>query len=141
MNSEERYIVNSRYFFDTYALIEIYEGSQRYASYAEAVFFVTKLNLFEFHQYLLRKNIEKIADADVKMLMPHLSDFSMEIVKKASKFRRQNRNKNLSMADGIGYVYARENNLVFLTGDNGFQEMENIESISMEDKMEEFKDK
>ena len=129
MNSEERYTGKVRYFFDTYALIEIYEGSQRYASYAEAVFFVTKLNLFEFHQYLLRKNGEKIADEDVEILMPHLTDFSMEIVKKASKFRRQNRDKNLSMTDCVGYVYARENNLLFLTGDNGFQKMENIEFV------------
>ncbi len=132
MSSEERCIGSSEssaYFFDTYALVEIYESSPRYSAFIEVAFFTTMLNLFEFHQYLLRVVGEKDADKDVAQLLPHVINFSLEVVKKASKFRKQHSSKNLSMTDCIGYIFAKENGLVFLTGDSAFAGMENVEFV------------
>ena len=130
MNSGEHFTRSSgiTYFFDTYGLVEIYESSPRYADYVEAAFFTTMLNLFEFHQYLLRVN-EKDADADATRLLPHVTDFSFEVMKEASKFRKQHKGKNLSMADCIGYILAKEKGLMFLTGDSMFEGLENVEFV------------
>lgn len=132
MNSEERSIGSSEsqtYFFDTYSFVEIYESSPRYADYVQAAFFTTMLNLFEFHQYLLKVVGEKDADEDIAKLLPHVTNFSLEVVKEASKFRKQHKGKNLSMTDCIGYIYAKQSELVFVTGDSAFDGMENVEFV------------
>ena len=132
MSSEERSTGNSEsgaYFFDTYALVEIYESSLPYADYVEAAFFTTMLNLFEFHQYLLRVVSESVADGDVAKLLPHVTNFSLEVVKEASKFRKQHKGKNLSMTDCVGYIFAKEKGLAFLTGDGMFEGLENVEFV------------
>ncbi len=129
MNSEERFIKNGKFFFDTYAIIEIYEGNMAFAKYAGMAFFTTKLNLFELHQYFLRAGNEMFADAEVEKYASHLQDFDNMIIKKASKFRLKHSGKNLSMTDCIGYVYAKENGLVFVTGDREFKGVENVEFV------------
>ena len=61
--------------------------------------------------------------------MPHVTDFSFEAVKEASKFRKEHKGKNLSMTDCIGYIFAKEKGLVFLTGDSMFEGLENVEFV------------
>ncbi len=132
MSSEERFIgsrESKTYFFDTYALVEIYESNPRYADFLEAAFFTTMLNLFEFHQYLLKVVGERGADEDVAKLLSHVTNFGLETVKNASKFRVRHKSKNISMTDCIGYVYAKQNGLIFLTGDNAFSGVENVEFV------------
>lgn len=72
---------------------------------------------------------ENEADAEEKGLSSQITEFGIEIVNKASKFRYQNRRKKLSMTDCIGYIYAKENNLVFLTGDKEFNGLPNVEFV------------
>ncbi|MBI2137750.1 hypothetical protein HYU12_04495 [Candidatus Woesearchaeota archaeon] len=126
MSSEERFTKITKHFFDTYALIEIYEGKEAYSEYVSVSFFTTLLNLFEFHQYLLRKVGEKEADDDAGILLPHLVDLGFENIEHASKFRTKNKGKNFSMVDCIGYVYAKDNDLIFVTGDREFYGFENV---------------
>ena len=45
------------------------------------------------------------------------------------KFRLKNKKMDLSYADCIGYIYACENNLKFLTGDEKFKDMDNVEFV------------
>jgi len=45
------------------------------------------------------------------------------------KFRKKNKKRNLSYTDCIGYVYATENDLIFLTGDKEFENLENVEFV------------
>lgn len=129
MNSEERSTKNTKYFFDTYALVEIYEGNEAFAKYFDSSFFMTKLNLFEFHYYLLRKSGEKEADEVAGGFSPNIRDFDERIIKQASRFRLLHRSRNLSMTDCIGYIYAKENGMKFLTGDTEFRKMENVEFV------------
>ncbi len=132
MNSEEHSTENNegtKHFFDTYALVEIYEGNEAYTKFADKAFFITKLNLFELHQYMLRTGGESFADSEFDKYVLHAQEFSIEVVKDASKFRKQHKGKNLSMTDCIGYILAKEKGLVFLTGDGMFEGLENVEFV------------
>ena len=131
MSSEEHSTESNEgmYFFDTYALVEIYEGNASYAKFADKSFFITKLNLFELHQYMLRTSRESFADSEFEKYVLHAYEFSMEVVKEASKFRKQHKGKNLSMTDCIGYILAKEKGLVFLTGDCMFEGLENVKFV------------
>ena len=131
MSSEEHSTESNEgeYFFDTYALVEIYAGNAAYAKFADKSFFITKLNLFELHQYMLRTGRESFADSEFDKYVLHTQEFSMEVMKKASKFRKHHKGKNLSMTDCIGYIFAKEKGLVFLTGDGMFEGFENVEFV------------
>ena len=117
----------TRYFFDTYALIEIRKGNDAYAKYLDVSFFLTKFNLFEYHQYLLRAGREAEADEETEGFLPQVVEFGIEVIEKASRLREKHHDKNLSMTDCIGYVYAKENSLVFVTGDREMKDWDNAE--------------
>lgn len=129
MNSEEPSTGNIRYFFDTYALIEIFEGNQSYLKYVDKPFFITLLNFFEMHQYLLKIGNELFADEKAEIYVQHIQELNPALALKASKFRKQHKGKNLSMTDCIGYIFAKEKGLVFLTGDGMFEGIENVEFV------------
>lgn len=126
MNSEEH---STRFFFDSYALIEIFRGNENYAKYLDALFFVTKLNLFEYHQFLLKVIGKDFADSEIEKFSLHLKLFDLAVIKKASAFRDANKIRSISMTDAIGYVFSLENGLVFLTGDRQFIGMKNVEFV------------
>jgi uncharacterized protein len=129
MSSGERSTGSTKYLFDTYALIEVYAGNPAYKPFISAPFFVTLLNLFEFHQYLLRTGSRELANRIVDDFSANLQQFSMDVVKKASALRHAWRKRSVSMTDCIGYVAARENGLRFLTGDREFSGAANVEFV------------
>ena len=47
----------------------------------------------------------------------------------ASKFRKLHSSKDFSMTDCIGYAYAKEKGLTFVTGDEEFKGFENVEFV------------
>ena len=49
--------------------------------------------------------------------------------KEAIRFRKEHKKKDLSYTDCIGYIYAKRNNLKFLTGDKEFENMDNVEFV------------
>ena len=51
------------------------------------------------------------------------------IMVKGTKFKYEYRKKKISFFDAVGYVYARENNFKFVTGDKEFEKMKNVEFI------------
>lgn len=87
------------------------------------------LNIGELYNSLLRESTEKLAlfwfDTLKDMAMP----VGLGTIKSAMEFRHANRKKNFSMVDCIGYQLARENNLIFLTGDKEFEGIENVEFV------------
>ena len=48
----------------------------------------------------------------------------------AQNFRFSNKQKNISFFDGVGYCYAEENNLLFVTGDREFKSMKGVKFIT-----------
>jgi predicted nucleic acid-binding protein len=51
-----------RYFFDTYALLEIFYGNERYRKYLDEEVITMKLNLMEIYYHLLREEGEDVAN-------------------------------------------------------------------------------
>lgn len=118
------------YFLDTYAIIEFLKGNEKLVPYLSNEKNLTSvLNLIELYYYLLSRMGEATADEKT------LPFFSISVnprplaIKNGMKFRLENRKKNLSYADCLGYALARENGLKFLTGDKQFKGLPNVEFV------------
>lgn len=119
----------NRYFFDTYAIIELIEGNRFYAKYSQAQVNITIFNLAEIYWVFLNKLDESEANELYDRYKDAVVDINDELLKEAIKFRKEHKKKDLSYADCIGYIYALKNNLKFLTGDKEFENMENVEFV------------
>lgn len=117
------------YFFDTYAIIEIIKENKSYEKYGKEIIMTSVLNLGELYYYLLKNFDENIAD-DWKIKLEHnLLFIDADIITKAMIFKYKNKEKNFSFIDCVGYTLAKENNLIFLTGDKEFKDLENVEFV------------
>ncbi len=118
-----------KYFFDTYAVIELVSGSSFYARFVNEAPIITIFNLAEIY-YSAINNLDESKAEEIyqkySCCVVHISD---EILKEAMKFRKKNKKRNLSYTDCVGYIYAIKNNLIFLTGDKEFKNLENVEFV------------
>lgn len=57
------------------------------------------------------------------------TDIDDEVLKEAVKFRKNNKKRDLSYADCIGYIYSKLNGIKFLTGDRQFSDMQFVEFV------------
>lgn len=117
------------FFFDTYALFEKVVGNEDYTKYFKGRIICTVLNLFELHQALLREFNKKTADFWINNFDYSLLKITTKDIIDASSFRFKNKEKKLSSIDAIGYAVAKNNNLKFLTGDEGFKNIDNVEFV------------
>ena len=115
------------YFYDTYALIELIRENSKYERFQNFKVVCILNNLFELHQSLLRQFNKKTADFWVDKFS--LLEVTTDDIIKASDFRYKRSKDKLSMTDCIGYVVAKRNRLKFLTGDEKFEDMDNVEFI------------
>lgn len=118
-----------RYFLDTYALIEIAEGSPKYQKYLDSDAVTLKDNLAELYYFLLRKYDEKTADFFLDKFSKIGVELPIAIIAKAMVFRHNYTKTRFSYIDCLGYAYALENKRFFLTGDRAFEDMENVELV------------
>ncbi|MEK6984084.1 MAG: PIN domain-containing protein [Nanoarchaeota archaeon] len=118
-----------KYFLDTYALIEIAEGNPKYKQYLEIDSATLKDNLAELFYFLLKKYDEKSADFFLDKFARLAVELPIEVIAKAMIFRHQHAKTRFSYIDCFGYIYARENKILFLTGDRAFQGMENVKIV------------
>lgn len=120
-----------RYFFDTYALLEIFYGNERYKKYLDDVVITTKLNLMEIYYHLLREDGEDVADHYYDETVGYAIDYSDIDIKESMRFRlkMKKEKKNLSYVDALGYIIAGKLGIKFLTGDNAFAGLENVEYV------------
>jgi len=117
------------YFFDTYALIEVIEGSQNYAKYVDCECKTSLLNLIEVYYYGLRGLGPERAANHFKRLESNALEITEEDVFKAMEFKLTNKKKGFSYADCIGYTMAKNRGVKFLTGDEQFRSMPNVEFV------------
>jgi len=123
----------ARLFADTYALIELLKGNQRYEKYSHEYLIATEFNIFELTYALFREfgrdetaRIVKSIRENIEILPTDDSDYL-----DASEFRKSanKTGKKLSLIDALGYSCSCKQRIKFLTGDREFIEMENVEYI------------
>ncbi|MCD6139315.1 MAG: PIN domain-containing protein [Deltaproteobacteria bacterium] len=121
------------FFADTYAIIEILKGNKNYAYYSELKLGTTKCNLLELAYALVRDHGKSKALEVLSYVKTQLKivDFTDEDMVNAAEFRLRMRRKGRkpSMVDCLGYVIAKRLNVKFLTGDNEFEGLKNVEFV------------
>ena len=120
-----------KYFFDTYALIEISNQNPKYRNYTinpiEAG--ITIFNIMELHFYYLKNFGNEEVEKIYGLVSPLLISTDDDIIKDANKFKLANLKKRFSFADCIGYITALKINAKFVTGDYAFKNFENVEFV------------
>jgi predicted nucleic acid-binding protein len=115
------------YFLDTYSIIEIILGNENYNFLKEKVGLITtSYNLMELYYYCLREYDEEIAEKYYGIFETYLVEIENDIIKSACKFRLKHKKCKLSFADCIGYLVAKNQNAIFVTGDKEFEDMDNV---------------
>ena len=112
---------------DTYALIEIKLGNPKFKDYSKFEFVITDITLAELYSVLLREEGGKVADYWLKKLERYSVPVNKEILIEAIKFRHENKKKNISFFDAVGYIFSLKNGYSFVTGDKEFEKFRNVE--------------
>lgn len=115
------------YFFDTYAFFEIIRGNPNYEQYSKVGVMTTIFNLAELNYNLKKEKGKKVADSYTERYRIFLIPVTIEDVKEAMDLKVKK--KDLSIPDAIGYTIAKNYGVRFLTGDNDFKDMENVEFV------------
>ena len=115
------------FFFDTYAFFEIIRGSLPYAKYQNSIAITTIFNLAELNYGLKKEINEKIADELTEKYRTYLVEPTLDDIKKAMSLKRKFR--HLSIPDCVGYIVAKRHRVKFLTGDEDFRHLDNVEFV------------
>ncbi len=121
--------MEEKYFFDTYALIEIFSGNNKYKLYALKEGITTYFQLYELYYSLRRDYTEEEFNDFFDFVKTKCIALDFSWIKEASEFRLQNKVKQLSYADCLGYIAAKYHGLKFLTGDKEFKDLKNVEFV------------
>ena len=115
-----------RYFLDTYALIEIIEGNEKFKDFLDCEIVISINNLVEFDYYLLRTG-NKNREYYRKFFYSFCIEILLEDISKANELKLKN--KKLSYTDCLGYIIAKRLRIKFVTGDEGFRNFKGIRFI------------
>lgn len=117
------------YFFDTYAIIEILKGNNKYESYKECKAIISSFNLVEIHLHITRIFGEEVADMILEEYSKCVINFELDDVKEATRLKIKYAKRKLSIPDSIGYVISNRLSIKFLTGDEKFKDLDNVEFV------------
>jgi len=118
------------FFFDSYALIEIYEKNLNFEKYAKASAVTSFFQVYEVYHSLIRNGYSKEEITDFFEFMQNLCiDLDFNWIPQSVEFRKEHKKRELSYADCLGYIIARELNIKFLTGDKEFEDLPNVEFV------------
>ncbi|PSG98932.1 MAG: hypothetical protein BRC29_02265 [Nanohaloarchaea archaeon SW_7_43_1] len=121
--------MNADYFFDTYAIIKMVEGKENYRKYHGEPIITSLYNIYEFSYYLLRQYDRNKAEEVLNKLNYNLIETREEDLMAAANIKFENKEQQLSYVDCMGYTLAGKNNLKFLTGDQKFEDKEEVEYV------------
>ncbi len=114
---------------DTYALVEIHNGNPKVSDLLNEEAAITDITMAEFYGYLYRKHNAATADYWHRKLSFICKNVSRETLIKATRFRIDRKEQNLSFFDCVGYVFAAEKGMKFVTGDKAFKQMDGVEFV------------
>ena len=118
------------YIFDTYAIIESINGNINYKNYSNKKIIINEF-IFAELCYVLNRDSYKYEspEEDLEKLIPFIIHLNPQTIKKAMLFRLNNKKRNLSITDCIGYLMALDLGIKFLTGDIQFKDLPNVEFV------------
>ena len=122
-------MVDEKYFFDTYALAEIANGNENYGAYAECECLTGQFNTIELYYAVLRKSGRHEAEKQYHRIKHNVTRLADEDVFAGMSFKLTEKKRRLSYADCIGYTIAKRLGVKFLTGDEEFKGMPNVEFV------------
>ncbi len=117
------------FFCDTYALIELIRGNKDYKKYINCALITSDLNIMEMYYSFLIDCNKEIADKYFDIWSGFVVQIPREIIKKAMQIKLDYKSEKLSYVDCMGYTFAMENNVAFLTGDEKFKDKNNVEFV------------
>ena len=115
------------FFFDTYAFFEVIRGNPKYDPYIDAVAVTTVFNLAELNYGLKKNGDARETDAITARYWPSVVEVTLEDVQAAMSLLLKQ--KDMSIPDVIGYTVAKRLGIRFLTGDDDFRDMPNVEFV------------
>lgn len=118
-----------KFFLDTYALVEIIKGNPHYKGFSSGECCTCILNLYELYYQLLRDFGKEFADQEYKRFSSIKIEIPEESIAHASLFKLKYKKQEISYADALGYMLAREHNLLFVTGDKEFKNIPHVEWV------------
>ena len=119
-----------RYYFDTYALVEITKGNPKYEPYKKGVrVLLNKLNLLEFSYFFIKMGKKKEAREIFEEFSRYNIDYDEEDLLKAAEMKFKFLKEKISFIDCVGYVLSKRHNAKFLTGDEHFRDKDNVEFV------------
>jgi len=119
----------TKYYLDTYAIIEIIKGKESYKKFSNLQLYTSVFNLYELYYSLLRDYNEEIAKKYFLQFKNNVVLIRDEHIFAASSFKLKYLRRSLSYADCLGYIIALKNDMKFLTGDKEFENLENVEFV------------
>lgn len=114
-------------FFDTYALIELIRGNKNYDDYLSYPIITTYLNMGELYLYLLREFNKKTAQYWFNILQNSLVSVDAKTIISAMELKHKKR--KLSFVDCVSYTFAKERDLLYLTGDKEFKGLPGVKLV------------
>jgi predicted nucleic acid-binding protein len=108
-------------------LLENRRTKMCYIKYNEKVVTITLLHLVEVIYSVFQNFGEEKAQQIYNPFKDSVQDIDSSIILKALQLKQKHKKRYLSYADCIGYAFAEEKGIFFLTGDKGFEDLPNVE--------------
>jgi predicted nucleic acid-binding protein len=122
------------FFLDAYAMVEYLRGNKRFAGLvaSEARRATSVMNLVELYYLVLREHgSEEEADGALAAFGQFESQVTAEDIRNGMKMRlsARARKTGFSYADAIGYAMSSRLGMKYLTGDDAFKSLPNVEFV------------
>jgi len=115
--------------FDTYAVIEILGGNKNYDPYLDKEAIINDFIFAELSYNLIKEKGTEKSNSVLNKYSKFILKIDASIIKNAMAFRHDNRKKDISMTDCIGYFQAKSLGINFLTGDRQFEGLDSVEFV------------
>lgn len=115
------------YFLDTYAMIEYLKGTTEFVKIINTGEILTSdFQLMELYYYGLKDFDEDTAEKYYEAFSSILINIPEKVLKNAMKKKLELHKKkiNISYVDAIGYQYAIDHKMKFVTGDRSFKDLD-----------------
>ena len=108
---------------------EISRANSKFIQLLEETCIINDLTLAEFYSIILREYNEATADYWLKKFLLYAKPVPLSILIKAVTFRKEHARGNISFFDAVGYIFAKEEGYIFVTGDKEFEDFLGVEFV------------